>query len=238
MWRFESTHKRGSTEFLETAMERVRSDERLQKRAEATINAVRSEPLFACLFACPQSPVFHAEGPFVEDHLRLILMSLYAVLEEKFHLIDVEEFRRMKGFEGEIDELEETIKEKAASLETYTLCHDLGKPATIWFEARAGSSGDRLGFRQPLSHAWVDEETAQRKASMKKYTELYQAFFADNKDVKPEALQMEFFSAYQIDIHYPGHAPAIAHPDLRSLFERTAAARRLSVDDQQDLFFL
>lgn len=59
--------------------------------------------------------------------LQLLLDFLRAVVEEKIHLAEIEELRREKMFLGEIDEVEETMKEKIASLEVFVLTHELGK---------------------------------------------------------------------------------------------------------------
>lgn len=238
MWRSESVHERGTTEYLDAALERISRDAVLRGRADATMGALRGEAAFLALWRCPQSPTHHAEGPFVEDHVRLALMTLNAVVEDKLHLIDIEEFRRLKGFGGEIDELEETLKERAASLETFVLCHDLGKPSTIWFEAKPGSRGDQLGFNLPLSHAWTDAGAVEREKQRAKYVELYDAFAAERPNDPPEMVQAEFFLAYQTVVRHHGHAHAIAHPHLRDTLSRVADARRLTFDEKNDVFHL
>jgi hypothetical protein len=235
MWRFISTHERGETEYLDAVMKRVEADEALRGRADASLRALADEPLFAELLACPQSPNHHAEGPFVEDHLRLGLMALHAVVEGKLHLIDIEEFRRMKGYEGEIDELEEIIKERAASLEVYLLCHDLGKPHAVWFEATPDSRGADLGFCQPKSHAW-DADARTRFVLLQTYRERYAAFAAERGNEPSAVIQAEFFLAYQIFVHYPGHDHAVARPDLRAFVTRIASAHRLSADEAHDVY--
>ncbi len=238
MWRAESVHERGTTEYLDAAMERIERDAVLRGRADATMGALRGDAVFQVLWRTPQSPTHHAEGPFVADHVRLALMTLNAIVEDKLHLIDIEEFRRLKGFEGEIDELEETVKERAASIETFVLCHDLGKPSTVWFEAKSGSRGDQLGFNLPLAHAWTDEGARVRAELLAKFLELYDAFAAERPNDLPAVVQAEFFLAFQIGIHYHGHAHAIAHPDLRHALVRVADARRLTAEEKNDVFHL
>ncbi len=235
MWRSLSTHERGQTEFLDAAMARVEADEALRERADASLRALAREPLFAELLACPQSPNHHAEGPFVEHHLRLALMALFAIVEGKLHLIDIEEFRRMKGYEGEMDELEEIVKERAAALEVYLLCHDLGKPHVVWFEAMPGSRGADLGFNQPKSRAW-DTDAKTRLALTQKYQEVYAAFAAERVNELPAVVEAEFFLAYQIFIHYPGHGPVVARPDVRAFMIRIAHARRLPSEEIDDVY--
>ena len=134
MWRDISTHQRGETEFLNSAIKRILADDELRNKAEAIISgAAKSEPLILESIQTPQDPRFHGEGPFLHSHIRQMLMVLYAINEEKLHLIDIEEFRSMKGYEGEIDELEETLKEKISFFEVYTLCHDDAKLISVEF---------------------------------------------------------------------------------------------------------
>lgn len=64
------------------------------------------------------------------DYLSDMLGFLYAVVDGKVHLAEIEELRRNKMFWGEIDEVEETMKEKVASLEVFILAHALGKLET------------------------------------------------------------------------------------------------------------
>ena len=110
MWRFQSTHERSETEYLDQTIERLEADTFLSKRADALLDgASASEPMLADLFRTPQDIRYHAEGPVVRDHLKQMLIALYGLVEEKFHLIDLEEFRRLKGYEGEIEELEGRI---------------------------------------------------------------------------------------------------------------------------------
>lgn len=240
MWRLgtpEPPRQPKETVSLDEAMRRIRKDASLRARADKAIGDLKaSEPLFADLCRCPQTPVYHAEGPFVADHVRLILMSLYAIADGAVHLLDIEELRRLKGYEGEIEELEETIREKAASLETYALCHDLGKPETAWFEARPGSEGDALGFNLPLSHAWLDADASQRRNLLETYVRAYEAFAATRSDLEPAEIQTEFFAAYQVTIHHHGHGTAIARPAFRELFGRIAEGRRLPPGDREDVF--
>src|SRR3989344_3404445 len=99
------------SEYLDAAIERLEHDAALIARADAEIAAVSSqEPLFAQSLRAPQSPPHHCEWPFVEEHVRRILVVLYAIAAGKLHLRDIEEFKRLKGYEEEIQELEERIK--------------------------------------------------------------------------------------------------------------------------------
>jgi hypothetical protein len=224
MWRSVSTHEKKDTEFLDAAIKRIEADASLRMKADAILTAMKDEATFRELFSCPQSPNHHAEGPFVEDHLRLTLMAFHAILDGKLHLIDIEEFRRLKGYGGEIDEMEEIVKERAAAVETFLLCHDLGKPEAIWFEARPGSRGEAEGFLR----AGVEARS--------KYRALYDAFASLHKGEAPADLQAAFFLEYQILVHYSGHGKLLARSDLRAAFKQVAGARKLPSSEQADVY--
>ena len=128
MWRTQSIHQRSQTEYLAQAINRLDQDKDLARQADSLLTAVSTqEPLIKDSLKTKQDPQAHSEGPYMDAHLRRMLVVLYAVLEDKLHLIDIEEFRRMKGYEGEIDELEEIMKEKVSFFETFILVHDAAK---------------------------------------------------------------------------------------------------------------
>jgi len=238
MWRNWSSHKRGESEFLAEAVGWVRT------LTPAFAGLRTGKPALPqggrelnFLLGCPQSADTHAEGSAVEDHLKLMLQVLFAVVNGELHLADIEELRRLKGFEGELDEIEETMKEKVASLEAFILCHDLGKPETIRFEARDGSIGASLGFNESVSSVWNQDKKSRQKL-IEKYNQEYKKFALSMEGVEPEEIQAAFSSSHQISISYPGYAEAIAHPDLRSELSRVCEEKRLTPEDSDDVFHL
>ena len=60
----------------------------------------------------------------MRDHLRLMLMFLFALVK-KVHLIDVEEFRRLKGYEARFRNLR--IPRRMSPFFRDILCHDIAK---------------------------------------------------------------------------------------------------------------
>ncbi len=231
MWRYQSVHERGESQWLDEALRELMRDPALRARADATLAAATArEPLLAEALRTPQSPPYHCEGPTMEHHLRRMLTVLYAVLDEKLHLIDLEEFRRLKGYEGEIDELEETLKEQAGTMETFVLCHDAAKWATVMFTAPEKSRGSALGFSARPAHAH-DEASAARAQKRAAYLELYRTFAREHTNEPDAVVEQEFFEAYGIEAHYPGHDRAIHTPVYRSLLYRVGEARRLTGDD-------
>ena len=115
------------TEHLQTIANRIEHDEAFTKKAEEVLLRWQNEPLMAGTYETPQSSHFHAEGKVVRDHLRYILTALFAIVEGKVHLAEIEEFARLKGLNREVQEMEETIKEHGATLEVFALIHDVGK---------------------------------------------------------------------------------------------------------------
>lgn len=235
MWRYESTHPRGETEFLNSAMSRILRDEELASRAEAVISgAAKAEPIILESIQTPQDPRFHAEGPFLHSHIRQMLMVLYAINDEKLHLIDIEEFRAMRGYEGEIEELEETLKEKIAFFEVFALCHDAAKRQSLVFDSGKNSLGDQFGFNTKLTYdLGVDLE--KREQMILAYFELFHEFSEEHPNESPQDIQRNFYTTHEIQIHYPHHDKLIHTSVYQALLERFVFAHGLSQRDAEIL---
>lgn len=232
MWRTQSVHEKNETEYLDDMIERIENDEHLRGHADALLaGAAAQEPLIAQLLETPQDVRYHAEGPYVRDHLRLMLTALYALAEEKLHLIDIEEFRRLQGYEGEIEELEEMIKENIGFFEVFILCHDAAKKSTATFSAHEGTRGDELGFNSPRSH-YFDEDAHQRAQMMMAYQTLYEEFTAKHTTASPQEVQVQFHLTYGIHVHYPHHGRRIHAPVYEALLDRFCEAHTLPSRDR------
>lgn len=231
MWRFQSVHERGETEYLDEAIKRLELDDSLLARADAQLQAAcAQEPIIQASLTTPQDHVHHAEGPFLDAHLRRMLVVLYAIVEEKLHLIDIEEFRRMKGYEGEIDELEEMMKEKLAFFETFILVHDVAKGHAITFSCPSDSRGARYGLvSQTLTDPVVDE--AQRQNLLEQYRQLFQRFRADHPTLGDREAQKAFCESLEIRLNYPHHDRMMYAPVQHDLLKRVAEAHELSDRD-------
>jgi len=136
-----------------------------------------------------------------------------------------------------LDEVEEILKEKVASLELFILAHDLGKPRTVYFQARAGSGGVSQCFHNSLDQAWNLKNEEQIKTT-EDYNKEYKKFSSTMVGATPEEIQDAFFSAYQIVISYPGYAQQIARPELREVLTKESKKRRLTPEDTEDVFHL
>ncbi|MFH1405098.1 MAG: hypothetical protein ABIH21_03315 [Patescibacteria group bacterium] len=236
MWRTISVHKKGETEFLADAIARIEKDTRLNKRADSLLDAAtQSEPLIAESFKTPQSAPYHTEGPYLRSHLKLILIVLYALDEEKFHLIDVEEFRQMKGYEGEIDEMEEIIKENISLFESFALCHDVAKWACFSVSSPQGSRGNALGFDVGNFTHFKEICNSEFAAQRSKYIELYEDFAKKYSGESIQTISSLFYKTYQIRCRYPGHGRAIHTPVHHSLLQRVCKASRLTQRDTEML---
>lgn len=215
--------ERTQTEFLDDAMRRVEFDGALRLRADATLDRSASdEPLIADALRAPQTPPHHAEGPCLRDHLRLMLQTLYAVLDGTLRLTNVEEFARLKGFEGEVKEMEETIKENAALFEVFALCHDAAKWSLTYFDAPEGSRGWGLGFVNDRREG-TDPETHVALARRRDdFLARFNAFASEHPGLSGSEAEAEFFEAFRIEVHYAGHGRAIHSPTYHGLLERVS----------------
>ena len=212
-------HEKSDTEFLDAAMRRIDEDVLLYKKAESILERVSlSEPLILDALNTPQDIRYHGEGPFLRDHLRKMLMVLYAISEEKLHLIDIEEFRRMKGYYGEIEEMEEIIKEKIALFEVFILCHDAAKWASVTFDAPDMSLGAERGFQMKLTYDPIKDHQV-RSRLRNEYINLFKKF-ASTESGTDRQKQQKFFYKYQIEVHYHNHGRLIHSPVYSALLMR------------------
>ena len=232
MWRNTAAHEKKETEFLRDAVDRVLRDRGLRHQADRMLHdEAMIEPIVSDALRAPQSPGHHAEGPFVEDHLLLMGQTLSAILAETLHLVDIEEFASLRGFEGEIEELEETIKENAALYEAFVVCHDAAKWATVFFDAPEGSAGHAAGF---VDDGWShrhDMGISERAKFRARYAALYETFRRTRPELSAAECQRQFYATYAIDVHYAGHERAVHAPVYRALLERVSSRRRLPPRD-------
>ncbi|MBI5369974.1 hypothetical protein HZA85_02185 [Candidatus Uhrbacteria bacterium] len=216
------------SEFFDAHMSRIEADPALFERAEAKLSgAATAEPLIAESLRAPQDIRYHAEGPFVRDHLRLILMSLYAIAEGKLRLLDIEELARLKEYAGEIETLEELLREHVSWFEAFALVHDSAKWNTLVFKSPEGSRGAELGFNAPLSYE-PDVDLQTRAELRERYLELYRGFEAQHPNESAREVQSLFYLTYEIDVKYPHHDRILHTPVYSQLLERFARAHELT----------
>ncbi len=226
MWRLESRHARGETESLDAVLRRITTEDRIQRVEHILREAGAKEPLLRDMLNTPQTPPHHAEGPMVSDHLTAALTGLYALIEGDLHLIDIEEFRRLNGYEGEIDELEEMIKEYAAFFEVFLLCHDAPKWVAVSFE----QEGESFSVRG--AH-WKDEGASLRAKERAEYVKALTLFIQTHPSLSREELGAQFFAMRRMRAHYAGHATLVHAPVYKDLLTRVANSRRLTDHDRE-----
>lgn len=228
MFRHSSFSQQSDSEFFDVWMNRIGSSQKFYNRAEGVLHSVATaEPIIADSFRTPQDIRYHAEGPFVKDHLRLMLMSLYAIVDGEVHLSDIEELRRIKGYEYEVEELEELLRGNAAWFEAFVLCHDAAKWATVTFVSPENSRGRDLGFNQKLIYE-PDVDIAERTKLRNLYLDLYKSFSDQHPNETAREVQSLFYLTYEIDVKYPHHDRMIHAPIYHSLFERFVLAHKLT----------
>lgn len=228
MFNVQAKIKPTETEFFDVLMTRVERDQELYARAESMLRAVSdSEPLIAETLCAPQDVRYHAEGPTVRDHLRLMLMSLYAIEQGTLRLTAIEELSRLKGYEQEIEELEQTMREHVSWFEAFTFVHDVAKWNTIAFRSPEGSRGAELGFN--LVPTYEPETDLTARAQMReRYLELFSDFHSKHKKESAREVQSLFYLTYGIDVKYPHHDRIIHAPAYQQLLERFAIAHELT----------
>ncbi|MDG1950870.1 MAG: hypothetical protein P8J32_08725 [bacterium] len=227
MWRQDIPYTLPETEFFDRLIARIESNEHLRAHADASIDAaVAQEPLFSDALTTPQDIRYHAEGPMLRDHVRLILTGLFAIMEGEFRLLDVEEFRRLKGYETEFEDLELVIKENIGFLQVFAMCHDVAKYLTVTFSAPEGSLGAKEGFATQWSDHF-DEAALQRAQAREDYWRLYHTFAASHPHLPERDIQAQFYSVYQIQVHYHRHGRAIYVPVYEALVDRFCQAYQL-----------
>lgn len=126
----------GETQHLIQVARRIEHDVVLRDRADEILRSLEKEPLMDGLYETPMSPPHHCEGPTVRSHLRLMLMSLYAILDGRIRLVEIEEFARLKGLGDEIAEMQTIIQANPTTLEVFCLIHDVGKQFRVSIDAR------------------------------------------------------------------------------------------------------
>ena len=177
-----------------------------------------------------QSAPWHTEGPMLIHHIERMLGALYGVLDEKFSIFFLDEFAREKHLFQEMEELQETMREQAATLMAFVLLHDIGKLSTITFEAPPGSAGAHEGF--------APESKLNTESKIILYGKLVRAFAQTKKIQDQSVLSAAFFDAYAIRVHYPDHAKISVSVKFERAFDAVGNLLRLNARDRETLRFL
>ncbi len=186
-----------STQYLLAWLDEVvLTPERLRHAEEIIARLSSTSPEVAKLAHAPQSAPHHTEGPYISSHVERMLASVVA-LESMASLAEVEEIVREKNFHLEFQAVEATVREQANFLSAYAVLHDLAKAEAVCIEAPLGSPGHAAGFSQTIQ--------GSTPAEQERFSKLFRSFAASHQGLAPWQLQIEFFNAYQLRIHYPHH---------------------------------
>lgn len=202
----------------------------LEEEAVATLDEYRAlVPKLEETMLTPQSPDKHAEGPLLEDHLRLIIITLRAIQTGKITLEELPEFNdklqnmmidERTSLRTELELMEDLIRLRPQFFEIFAVFHDLAKPDTIGFDAKKGSRGEALGFTKfdnfeaRPKKMTLEEETAREHRKQeyyatlyKRYRDLLEGFTKDHLDLldSPALFQAGFYDEYGITLTHYGH---------------------------------
>lgn len=181
----------------------------------------------------PQSPPWHGEGPFLEDHLLRALTGLFAIREGE-RLFAIEEIAREKSRRLAFLDLEQIIRQDAPLFIAFLLLHDSAKPECLVLDAPEASKGAREGFIQHKRRL----KPQPSKEELRLYNKLLRAFAILHPTLKRHELGARFFDVYEIHAHYKGHAEAVMHPSKNQLIERVSREFQLTETEQRELRFL
>ncbi|MFH1631807.1 MAG: hypothetical protein ABIA47_02145 [bacterium] len=211
----------------------VLTSDNLRLASEELERAEKKAPALKAYRTTPQSAEWHSEGWSVDSHIIRIIAGLMAV-ENGASLIQIDEFARHKHLKPEIDEIEQTIRENAATLMAFALVHDIGKPVTIWFDAPAGSKGDAEGFSQGRR----GKRRHATQESMAKFLKLAKAFQTKRADLSNTDLCAKFYDEYEIKAHYSDHARIGASDQFLATREAVGEVYRLMQRDRRMLTWI
>jgi hypothetical protein len=148
----------------------------------------------------PQSPPYHAEGPFLQAHIERMVAALYTI-QEGGSLLEIEELAARKDLKDHIEGLEHTMREHAGTLLAYCVLHDLAKPVTSTLVAPNASAGAHIGF-QTQKKMPTDKARSQDHQLYAKYV---QHLSIEQGLNTPKELTAAFYDRYEVRVHYPKH---------------------------------
>jgi hypothetical protein len=176
----------------------------------------------------PQSPPYHAEGVMVIDHVHRLLQAIEAIVAGA-RLLQIEELARERDLHDAIIEIEEIIRENAATLSAFAVLHDLAKAQTLSFSAPEGSQGAAEGF--------ATERLSSDQLAIQ-YGKLVRRHELQLTDTQPWNVAIDFYKSYQIQVHYDGHAKAGVSEEYEEARTAVEDLYRLTARDRGLLRYL
>lgn len=228
------TKKQQETEFFLDWVNRVvMAPEHVRAAEDLFLQVAKAVPEVAACRATPQSAPWHVEGKTAADGIIRMLAAINAIVHGA-SIMNIEEFARHKALQHEVRELEEMIREHAATLQAYSLVHDIAKPVTLNFSAPVGSKGEAEGFAE---HKYRFSRYAT-DSEKQLYTKLLNAFEVQHPDLVGPKLMAAFFDEYEISTHYKGHAKRGASQEFFAAREKVADLFRLQDIDRRMITFM
>lgn len=219
--------------FLDWIGNQVLTDQYLNEAAQTLLEAEKKVPDLRAYRTTPQSAPWHCEGPTLANHVERILAGLFAIAGGA-DVLNAEDVARRKDLYGEFGEMQEIIRENAATLKAYALVHDFGKIATLSFEAPEGSRGAREGFLQHKRRVSSRAQESEKQI----YNKLVKSYHAQKPDLNDQELMAKFYDEYEIRIHYYAHAKLGSSQETLSVREAVSDLCRLQRRDRIMLTFL
>lgn len=236
-------------------VEKIRN---LERESAKTLEHYRElTPKLGETLLTPQSPDKHAEGPFIEDHLRLILMQAKAIEQGELKIAELPEFKTKLEtlsaedqalVRAELERTEKLVREHSAFFEIFAVYHDLAKPDTVGFTSKPYTHGEALGFisfekikpkpkkMTPDDEEYYNEQKYDHQHRLKKlYYELIQGFAEKHPELltKPAEFQNQFFQENGISLSYLGHEPESVNGSNREDVEKAMEDCDLTEDERQ-----
>lgn len=229
MWDvFETQQKKPETVFFDAWMRDKQSRADIVRQVRDAVFAAEAlAPEVTALRTTSQSAPYHAEGPTVMDHLERILTGFFAIVGGA-SLLEIEEFAREQSWYPVLREIEETIREQAATLEAFVFIHDLAKASTLSFDSPSGSKGAAEGF---VKEGRLDIEVLNQR-----YLKLVRA--ASNEQMSPEERARWAYDTYKTRVHFYGHATAVLTDEYNRARSALCDAYRLTGRDRALLALL
>ncbi|MBT4857237.1 hypothetical protein HON52_03560 [Candidatus Uhrbacteria bacterium] len=231
MWdSFETKRSQSETVFFEDWISNAQKSESVMRSVRDVIfEAEAVAPEVTALRTVVQSPPYHSEGLMVMDHLERMLTGLFAIIEGA-SLLDIEEFAREQSWHPQLRELEETMREYAATLEAFVFIHDLAKSSTVSFTSTEGSVGASEGF---IEGSRLDVDTLSQR-----YSKLVRSVEASDDSLDISESLKKFYDQTSARVHYYGHAQGAMEDRFEHARDSLSDLFRLGDRDREVLALL
>jgi len=160
-------------------------------------------------------------------HIERMMTGFFAMLNEDFNVLQFEEFAREKNLKLEFTEMQEILREQAATLEAFIILHDIAKRDVISFAAPAGSLGAAEGFQKGSK--------LKPEIQSQNYLKLARAYSAQSNDLSDSDLAARFYDKYQIRVHYYDHSQMAVSEKYEATREAIGDLYRLTARDREML---